>query len=79
VNTDNKINHRIDAYRRLNGQSAHVALATIVETFGSTYQKQRRLGCLLFGNPTLKRWGQILQSNRLNGMDRNIAKTNALA
>ena len=35
----NKINHLIAAYRRLNEQPAHVVLATIVETFGSTYQK----------------------------------------
>jgi len=34
-----KIKHLIDAYRRLNEQSADVVLATIVETFGSTYQK----------------------------------------
>lgn len=35
----NKINHLIDAYRRLHQQSADGVLATIVETFGSTYQK----------------------------------------
>lgn len=35
----NKINHLIAAYQCLNEQPAHVVLATIVETFGSTYQK----------------------------------------
>jgi len=35
----NKINHLIAAYWRLNEHAAHVVLATIVETFGSTYQK----------------------------------------
>ncbi len=35
----NKINHLLDAYRRLNRQSENCVLATIIETFGSTYQK----------------------------------------
>lgn len=35
----NKINHLIDAYRRLNLQTQACVLATIIETFGSTYQK----------------------------------------
>jgi xanthine/CO dehydrogenase XdhC/CoxF family maturation factor len=35
----NKINHLIDAYRRLNQQTENSVLATIIETFGSTYQK----------------------------------------
>ncbi len=35
----NKINHLINAYRRLNQQTENSVLATIIETFGSTYQK----------------------------------------
>jgi xanthine/CO dehydrogenase XdhC/CoxF family maturation factor len=35
----NKINHLIDAYRQLNQQTENCVLATIIETFGSTYQK----------------------------------------
>jgi len=35
----NKNNHLVDAYRRLKQQSENCVLATIVETFGSTYQK----------------------------------------
>jgi len=35
----NKINHIISAYRLLNRQSENCVLATIIETFGSTYQK----------------------------------------
>jgi xanthine/CO dehydrogenase XdhC/CoxF family maturation factor len=35
----NKSNHLIDAYRRLNQQHENCVLATIIETFGSTYQK----------------------------------------
>lgn len=35
----NKINHLIDAYRRVNRQPADIVLATIIETLGSTYQK----------------------------------------
>lgn len=35
----NKINHLIDAYRQLKQQTGHCVLATIIETFGSTYQK----------------------------------------
>ena len=35
----NNINHLTDAYRRLSRQPAQVVLATIIETFGSTYQK----------------------------------------
>ncbi|MFZ2404419.1 MAG: XdhC family protein [Methylobacter sp.] len=35
----NKINHLLDAYRRLNQQTENSVLATIIETFGSTYQK----------------------------------------
>ncbi len=35
----NKINHLINAYRQLNQQTENSVLATIIETFGSTYQK----------------------------------------
>ncbi len=35
----NKINHLVDAYRRLKQQTENCVLATIIETFGSTYQK----------------------------------------
>lgn len=35
----NKTNHLLDAYRRLHQQSENCVLATIIETFGSTYQK----------------------------------------
>jgi xanthine/CO dehydrogenase XdhC/CoxF family maturation factor len=35
----NKINHIINAYRFLSRQSENCVLATIIETFGSTYQK----------------------------------------
>ena len=35
----NKINHLIDAYQRLIQQAENCVLATIIETFGSTYQK----------------------------------------
>lgn len=34
-----KINHLIEAYRKLNPHSENIVLATIIETFGSTYQK----------------------------------------
>ncbi|MGR9114648.1 MAG: XdhC family protein [Gammaproteobacteria bacterium] len=35
----NKINHLLNAYRQLNRHAANCVLATIIETFGSTYQK----------------------------------------
>ncbi|NOU15348.1 MAG: XdhC family protein [Methylococcaceae bacterium] len=35
----NKINRLVDAYRQLQQQSENCVLATIIETFGSTYQK----------------------------------------
>ncbi len=35
----NKINHLINAYRHLKQQAEDCVLATIIETFGSTYQK----------------------------------------
>jgi len=35
----NKINHLLDAYRQLAQQTENSVLATIIETFGSTYQK----------------------------------------
>ncbi|MEF3073523.1 XdhC family protein [Methylobacter sp. Wu1] len=35
----NKINHLINAYRQLKQQAEDCVLATIIETFGSTYQK----------------------------------------
>jgi xanthine/CO dehydrogenase XdhC/CoxF family maturation factor len=35
----NKINHLLDAYRRLRQQTENSVLATIIETSGSTYQK----------------------------------------
>lgn len=35
----NKINHLLDAYRQLTQQTENSVLATIIETFGSTYQK----------------------------------------
>lgn len=35
----NKINHLLDAYRKLTQQTENSVLATIIETFGSTYQK----------------------------------------
>jgi len=35
----NKTNHLIDAYRQLKQQAEDCVLATIIETFGSTYQK----------------------------------------
>jgi len=35
----NKINHLINAFRQLNQQTENSVLATIIETFGSTYQK----------------------------------------
>ncbi|MGZ8916548.1 MAG: XdhC family protein [Methylobacter sp.] len=35
----NKINHLINAYRQLNQQTENSVLATIIETFGSTYQQ----------------------------------------
>ncbi|WP_305909962.1 XdhC family protein [Methylomarinum sp. Ch1-1] len=37
--TTNKINHLIDAYRRLRQQAEPLVLASIIETRGSTYQK----------------------------------------
>lgn len=35
----NKVNRLVDAYRQLQQQSENCVLATIIETFGSTYQK----------------------------------------
>lgn len=35
----NKINHLLEAYRQLQGDGEDCVLATIIETFGSTYQK----------------------------------------
>ncbi|MDO9104392.1 MAG: XdhC family protein [Methylovulum sp.] len=35
----NKLNHLIDSYQQLKQQSENCVLATIIETFGSTYQK----------------------------------------
>ncbi|WP_225587649.1 XdhC family protein [Methylomonas fluvii] len=39
------INHLLETYRQLQGDGEDWVLATIIETFGSTYQKKPVRGC----------------------------------